>query len=181
MPGWKARVVDDEGRLVKRKVTGHLELRGPGVLSEYLGADEATAATLRQGWLRTGDLAWKDRLGLVHFAGRTKEVIKTGGYSVFPAEVEAKLREHPEVADVVVFGVAHTVRGADVAAAVVPRDPVRFDGDEVLAWAAERMAKYKTPRRVFGVSADELPRGPTRKGLRRSLGQRFEAVEPDDP
>lgn len=181
LPGWKARVVDDDGHLVKRKVTGHLELQGPGVLSEYLGADEATAATLRDGWLRTGDLAWRDRLGLIHFAGRTKEVIKTGGYSVFPAEVEAKLREHPEVGDVVVFGVDHPVRGADVVAAVVPRDEAGFDGEDLLAWAGERMAKYKTPRRVFGVSAEELPRGPTRKVLRRSLSRRFEVAEPGDP
>ncbi len=173
LPGWKARVVDDAGKVAKRRATGHLELSGPGVLSEYLGAEDATAATVRDGWLSTGDLAWRDRLGLVHFAGRSKEVIKSGGYSVFPAEVEATLREHADVGDVVVFGVEHPARGADVVAAVIPADGRDLDEESLLTWARGQMAPYKTPRRVFSVTAQELPMGPTRKVLRGALSRRF--------
>jgi acyl-CoA synthetase (AMP-forming)/AMP-acid ligase II len=177
LPGWKARVVDDSGAEVPRGDTGHLELSGPGVLSEYLGEREATEETVRQGWLHTGDLAWRDRLGLVHFAGRSKEVIKTGGYSVFPAEVEAHLREHPDVADVVVFGIDHSARGQDVVAAVVVRPGAALDQDAFLTWGRDRMARYKAPRDVFQVSASDLPMGPTKKVLRGSLSLRFGGAE----
>lgn len=173
LPGWKARVVDDEGRICKRGATGHLELTGPGVLSEYLGAKEATEQTVVDGWLRTGDLAWRDRLGLVHFAGRSKEVIKSGGYSVFPAEVEATLREHEDVGDVVVFGIDDPARGADVVAAVIPSEGRSPDEEALVAWARERMARYKAPRRVFLITAADLPMGPTRKVLRGALSLRF--------
>jgi acyl-coenzyme A synthetase/AMP-(fatty) acid ligase len=173
LPGWRARVVDDAGRAVGARTTGELELQGPGVLCAYLGDAAATADTVRDGWLRTGDLAFRDRLGLVHFAGRSKEVIKSGGYSVFPAEVETALRAHPDVADAVVFGLPDRDKGAVPAAAIVPAPGAHPDADAVAAWARERLARYKAPRRVYVVSRADLPEGPTRKVLRAELAARF--------
>ena len=180
LPGWKARIVSDDGQEAARGATGELELTGPGVHDGYLGDANATERMVRDGWLRTGDLAFRDRLGLVHFVGRKKEVVKSGGYSVYPAEVEALLREHPGVEDAVVFGLPDPMLG-EVPCAAVVLAPGPTTADDVKAWAKGNMTRYKAPRHVVSVQPDELPMGPTRKVLRRELAHQLGSrIDPAD-
>jgi acyl-CoA synthetase (AMP-forming)/AMP-acid ligase II len=162
LPGYRTRVVDPEGRPVAIGGTGELLVRGPGVLESYHGDPDGTAAALdSHGWLRTGDLVRRGALGTVSFAGRTKDVVKSGGYSVFSAEVERVLEEHPAVAEASVAGVDDRRLGQVPVAAVRARPGLDCDPDDVIAFARERLAAYKVPRRVQVV--DELPRGATGK------------------
>lgn len=173
IPPYRARVVDDEGRPVKAGVVGELELKGPGVTTGYDGDAAATARAKAGGWLRTGDLAWKNRAGLIAFATRKKDVIKHGGYSVFPAEVEAQLGEHPQVAEVVVFGVPHATKGAVPAAAVVLKKGARVDEAALLAWARDHIAPFKAPRLLALVASSDVPRNANRKVLKDELRDRL--------
>ena len=124
LPGYKLKVVDDEGGEVARGEVGELVVKGPGVMRGYHGKREATDEALTaDGWLRTGDLARAPaRSGCVEFAGRKKDVIKHGGYSVFAVEVEAALGEHPAVAEAAVVGLPDERKGEVPVAAVILRD-----------------------------------------------------------
>lgn len=162
LPGYALRVVGDDGDDVRRGQVGELLVRGPGVLEGYHGDEEATAQALTDdGWLRTGDLARRGLLGTVSLAGRKKDVVKSGGYSVFPAEVERALEEHPDVAEAVVVAIPDARLGEVPAAAVRPAPGRTVDVDDVLAFGRERLSSYKAPRRVIVV--DELPRTGTQK------------------
>ncbi|MEO5723774.1 MAG: AMP-binding protein, partial [Ilumatobacteraceae bacterium] len=121
-----------------------IEVRGPNVFSGYLDRPEANAAAFDDGWFRTGDLGVVDDDGYVHIVGRSKELIISGGFNVYPREVEDVLRECPGVLDVAVAGVADPEWGERVAAFVVLDGEV---ADGVLAeWAAQRLVGYKQPR-----------------------------------
>ncbi|MDQ6838860.1 MAG: non-ribosomal peptide synthetase [Actinomycetota bacterium] len=155
--------------------TGEVWLRRPGApLRWYFGDPEATAATFVSGWLRTGDLGYLDAEGYLYLVDRKKDVIVTGGLNVGSLEVEDVLREHPDVADVAVFGVAHPVLGQDVGAAVVLRTPV--SARDLMAFARHRLAEYKTPHHIFVV--DALPMTASGKVLKRELRDRFADVLP---
>lgn len=167
-PRHSFRVVDSEGRTVGPGREGELLVRGPGVLRSYWGAPDATAAVLTDdGWLRTGDLARRGPFGTALFAGRQKDVILTGGYTVYPPEIEAALEEHPAVAEAAVVGLVDDRDGEVPAAVVRVVAGHEVETDELVAWAADRLAGYKAPRRI--VVADTLPRTGTRKIKRREL------------
>jgi acyl-CoA synthetase (AMP-forming)/AMP-acid ligase II len=162
LPGYRMRIVDDAGHDVPRGDVGELAVRGPGVMRGYHGHDDDTRRMLGEdGWLRTGDLARRGRLGFVEFAGRKKDVIKHGGYSVFAAEVESVLEEHPAVAECAVVGLPDPRKGEVPAAAVRLRAGASVSEPDLLAWAAGRLAEYKRPQRV--VFVDALPRNATDK------------------
>ena len=168
MPGWKMKVADPSGRPVLPGQVGELWLRGPGVLKGYWGDKAATdAAVTPDGWLRTGDLVRSGPLGTVMFHGREKAVIKSGGYSVYPLEVEADLEEHPEVLEAAVVGRPDEKLGEVPVAAVRLRPGSELSGDQLRVWSGVRMAHYKTPREVIVV--DDLPRTGTRKLQRDRL------------
>jgi acyl-CoA synthetase (AMP-forming)/AMP-acid ligase II len=172
LPGWKARVVDEDGQPIGRGRVGELQLRGPGVLRGYWDdSDATTAAFTEDGWLRTGDLVRLGPLRTVAFAGRSKHVVKSGGYSVYPLEVEADLEEHPDVLEAAVTGLADPKLGEMVVAAVRLRRGARVDGDDLLAWSRARMADYKAPRRILVVH--DLPRTGTRKVQREEVAALF--------
>jgi acyl-CoA synthetase (AMP-forming)/AMP-acid ligase II len=172
-PRYSFRVVDDEGREVGPGREGELLVRGPGVLRSYWGAPDATAAVLTEdGWLRTGDLARRGPFGTALFAGRKKDVILSGGYTVYPPEIEAALEEHPDVAEAAVVGLTDDRNGEVPVAAVRAVAGVDADPDAVIAWAADRLAAYKTPRQI--VVTDALPRTGTRKVKRHALLPLFE-------
>ena len=168
LPGWKFRVGDAEGRSVSSGQVGELMLKGPGVLRGYWGDEAATSAALTEdGWLHTGDLVRAGPFGTVMFHGRSKHVIKSGGYSVYPVEVEADLEEHPDVLEAAVVGLDDPKLGEVPVAAVRMRKRSRTTPAELVEWAEQRMAHYKAPRRV--VVVDELPRTGTRKVQREQL------------
>lgn len=172
LPGYRFRVVDDDDRPVPMGGLGELWVRGPGVLEGYWNAPDATAqAVTPDGWLRTGDLVRVGPLGTVVFCGRRKQVLKSGGYSVYPLEVEAAIEEHPEVAEAAIVGVPDDKLGEVPAAAVRLVAGSTLDPQELLAWAEERLAHYKAPRRI--VVVDELPRTGTQKVQKDRLVELF--------
>jgi malonyl-CoA/methylmalonyl-CoA synthetase len=146
--------------------TGEVEVRGPTVFAGYWQRPDATAeAFTADGWFRSGDIGEFDEAGYLRIAGRTKELIITGGYNVYPREVEEALRRHPAVADVAVAGVPSDVWGEAVTAWVVPADDVTADA--LLAFARTTLAPYKCPKDVRFL--DTLPRNALGKVLKHAL------------
>jgi long-chain acyl-CoA synthetase len=133
----------------------------------YLHQPEATAETLRGGWLHTGDLARMDKDGYIYIVDRKKEMIIRGGYNVYPREIEEILYTHPDVMEAAVVGVPHSDLGEEVAAAVVLRQGACATPEELRQFVKERVAPYKYPRRIHLVK--ELPKSHTGKILKRTL------------
>jgi len=175
LPGWQFRVVGDDGEPVGAGQVGELLVKGPGVLKGYRGDAGAGAAVLTDdGWLHTGDLVRSGLLGTVVFHGRSKHVVKSGGYSVYPVEVEAVLEEHPEVTEAVVIGLPDPKLGEVTAAVVRLRAGSDLTAEQLVEWVGQRMAGYKAPRKV--VVVDDLPRTGTRKVQRDKLLALFDAT-----
>jgi long-chain acyl-CoA synthetase len=151
---------------------GEIVVRGHNVFKGYLNKPEATAAAIVDGWFRTGDLGTKDADGYVSIVDRKKDMVIRGGYNVYPREVEETLLRHPAVGQVAVIGVPDPQYGEEVAAVVV-KDPAggELTEEELSAWAKERLAAYKYPRRVF--FTDAFPLGPSGKVLKRELVQQY--------
>lgn len=178
LPGYRARVVDAQGQRKPPGEVGELWVRGAGVLRGYMGRD-AAGTLMGEGWLRTGDLASQGRLGWVRFAGRHKDVIKSGGFSVFPAEIETKLLARPDISKAAVVGWPEPSKGA-VPVAVVCGDEAgggALDAAEILAWIGEQVAGYKRPRAVVVWSPEAMPYGPTGKIVKARVVARLEAEE----
>ena len=167
VPDVEARAVDEEGRPVPAGEVGELWIKSPAVMDGYLDAPEETRAVLDGGWFKTGDLVSITPDGFVRIAGRKRELILRGGYSVFPAEVEAALLTHPAVAEAAVIGVAHAELGEDVVAFATLHAGLSARPDQLIAHCKERLAAYKYPRRI--VIVDQLPKGPTGKILKSRL------------
>jgi malonyl-CoA/methylmalonyl-CoA synthetase len=158
LPGVDVRLDDPSGEIL---------LRGPNVFPGYWEREEATRdAFTDDGWFRTGDVGARDADGYLRIVGRAKELIISGGYNVYPREVEDVLLEHPAVAEVAVVGEPSDEWGELVVAVVVPATDEQ-DADALLAFAAEQLAPYKRPRRVRYV--DELPRNALGKVVRSLL------------
>ena len=173
LPGYRFRVVDEDGNDVGAGQIGELLIKGPGVTKGYWGDAAATEATVTDdGWLRTGDLARKGVLGSVLFAGRQKDVIKHGGYSVYALELERALEAHPDVLEAAATGLPDPRKGELPVAAVRLRDGATLTGDELVAWANDRLSDYKAPRQI--VVVDELPRTGTDKVQKRELLKLFD-------
>ena len=145
-----------DGSLAGTDEEGEIVVGGPTVMRGYHRDPQATAAAVRDGWLHTGDLGRRAGDGYVFITGRVKDVIITGGENVAPAEVEAVLRAHPDVADVAVIGTPHPRWGEQVTAVVVRRAGATVDPETLGAFAGQRLAGFKRPRRFAFVAA--LPR-----------------------
>lgn len=168
VPGNEIRIVDPEtGAPLLAGQVGEITLRSPGNFKGYWNQPEATAKTLRQGWVWTGDMGRLDADGYLTFMGRFKEMIKVSGYSVFPEEVETILIKHPAVAQAAVLGVPDPEKGEVVRAFIVRRPGAMLEAAELLQWARENMAPYKAPREVRFI--DALPATGAGKVLRRLL------------
>jgi long-chain acyl-CoA synthetase len=169
-PSTHVRLADraDSAVDVPRGEPGELLIKGPQVFSGYWNLPEETAKVLLPGgWIRTGDVAVMSEDGYLTIVDRIKELIITGGFNVYPSEVEEVLRGHPEIADAAVVGIPAENAGEQVVAVVVPAEGASPDPEAVRAWARERLAGYKAPRRI--VIADELPRSMIGKVLRRQV------------
>ena len=153
----RARVVDEAGQDLPDGETGEIWLSGPGVTPGYWGQPEETAKIFSaDGWLKTGDLGRRDSEGDFHIVGRIKEMIISGGANVFPAEIEAVLNRHPDVADAAVIGAPDEVWGEAGHAFIQPR-PDRAPGrGELEAFCRDQLAGYKIPKTFTFV--DTFPR-----------------------
>jgi long-chain acyl-CoA synthetase len=165
--GVEMLVLDDDGKEVAEGEVGEIAIRGENVMKGYWQREEDTAAAIPDGWFRTGDMAKQDEDGYFFIVDRKKDLIIRGGYNVYPREVEEVLYEHEAVAEVAVIGIKDDDLGEEVGAAVALKDGHDVEGEELQAFAKERLAAYKYPRAVWIV--DELPKGPTGKILRREV------------
>ncbi|WP_028923381.1 acyl-CoA synthetase [Pseudonocardia acaciae] len=164
-------VVDPDGRAVKPGEKGEVVVSGPNVMLGYWGRPDDTAAAMAGGVFHSGDIATVDEGGYVSIAGRLKDMIISGGENVYPAEVEAALREHPDVADCAVIGVPDERWGEVGRAVVVARPGATPDGADLLGSLRGALAGYKIPKSV--VFVDELPRSGAGKVLKNRLRERY--------
>ena len=154
MPGVAIRVIDpDTGVDRATGELGEIILKSRGNFLGYWNKPEATAKTLKDGWVHTGDMGKLDAEGYLTFVGRFKEMIKVSGYSVFPEEVESILIKHPAVAQAAVLGIADAEKGEVVRAFIVKKPGAEVSGEALIAWARENMAVYKAPRSVRFIDA----------------------------
>jgi malonyl-CoA/methylmalonyl-CoA synthetase len=169
LPGVSVRVRDDAGNELPAGEVGGIEVRGPNVFKGYWRMPEKTAEEFTaDGWFKTGDVGRIDAQGRVTIVGRSKDLIITGGYNVYPAEVEGFINELPGVAESAVIGVPHPDFGEAVVAVVVPRPGAALAGDAITGALKGRIANFKVPKHVF--VADALPRnamGKVQKNLLR--------------
>ena len=153
LPHFEGRVIDENGDPVPFGSAGEYCARGPGVMIGYWNQPADTAASIRDGWMHSGDLATMDEKGRIKIVGRIKDMIIRGGENIYPAEVEAFLAAHPAVADVAVFGIPDERFGEQVCAWVRLRTPV--EPHEILNWCKGRISHQKVPARIRIV--DEFP------------------------
>jgi len=170
LPGVGLRVLDDAGQPVPTGEIGGIQVRGPNVFGSYWRMPEKTKEEFStDGWFKTGDVGRVDADGYVTIVGRSKDLIISGGYNVYPAEVEGVLNELPGVAESAVIGVPHPDFGEAVVAVLVARPGVAPDGPALIASLKARIANFKVPKQVFVVA--ELPRntmGKVQKNLLRA-------------
>jgi malonyl-CoA/methylmalonyl-CoA synthetase len=154
------------GVSVRLSESGEVQVRGPNVIAGYYERPDADAeAFTDDGWFRTGDIGERDQDGYLRLIGRSKELIISGGYNVYPREVEEVLGAHPDVREVAVVGRSSERWGEEVTAVVVAERSV--DGERLREFAAEQLAPYKVPKRIE--FADELPRNAMGKVVRGEL------------
>lgn len=176
VPGVEVRIVDEAGGAVPDGVTGELVVRSDELFSEYWRAPEASAEALRDGSCWTGDLGVRDDRGYVRVVGRRTDVVITGGFNVYPIEVENVLTDHPALSEAAVIGVPHETWGEAVHAVVVARPDATVTESELLAFCRERIGSYKTPKSIE--FTDALPRTPVGKIAKNILrATRIEAPE----
>lgn len=172
LPGVAIRIADpDSGTEQPQGEVGVIEIRGPNVFQGYWKMPEKTAAEFRDGWFVSGDLGLIDGRGYVSIVGRAKDLIISGGYNIYPAEVEAALDELREVAESAVIGVPHPDMGEGVVGVVVPAAAGYSDGEAIKAALADKLARFKQPRRV--VFVDELPKNGMGKVQKNVLRDQF--------
>jgi acyl-CoA synthetase (AMP-forming)/AMP-acid ligase II len=149
-------IMDPDGAILPQGETGEIVIRGDLLMTGYWKQPEVTARTIVNGWLHTGDLGLIDEDGFVFIRGRAKDMIITGGYNVYPADVEPMMGEHPAVVDCAVFGVPDDKWGEAVHAAVQLTGGSDATGDEIIAFLREKLGPVRTPKTV--AIYDALPR-----------------------
>lgn len=166
------KLVAESGNPVKAGEVGEILLRGPHVINEYWNNPDATAETIRDGWLHTGDLGRQDEDGYLTIVDRKKDMIISGGENIYPAEVESVLCAHPKIAEVAVIGQPDEKWGESPCAVVVVKPGQSLTAGEVIDFCQGRLARYKIPKRAVFSDAP-LPRGATGKVLKPVLREKF--------
>ena len=169
--GIEIGVMDDHGALLRPGTQGEVVIKGQSVVDAYANNPEANAKSFTDGWFRTGDQGVLDVSGYLSLVGRLKEMINRGGEKIAPREIDDVLLQHPAVSEAVAFGVPHSGWGEEVAAAVVLKGDA--SEKELIAFARERLADHKVPRKLFVV--DKIPRTATGKVQRRAVAETFTA------
>ena len=163
----EVKIVDDSGNDCPAGTAGEVLVRGEHIMTEYWNRPDATAETLVDGWLRTGDVAMMDEEGYVSIQDRIKDMIISGGENIYPAEVENALLSHPQIADAAVIGIPDDKWGEATKAFIVQTEGDPLDEAEVISFVRTQIAGYKCPKTVEHIS--ELPRNPSGKILRKDL------------
>jgi long-chain acyl-CoA synthetase len=164
----EVKVVGEDGRERPRGEIGEIWFRGPNLIRGYWNKPEATAETIVDGWLKSGDLGRMDEEGFVYVEDRKKDMVLRAGENVYCAEVEAALYEHPAVHEAAVFGLPHERLGEEVACAVVPKRGHSLEAETLRRHLAQHIAPFKIPT-VWEIHAEPLPRNPAGKILKRGL------------
>jgi malonyl-CoA/methylmalonyl-CoA synthetase len=169
LPGVGVRVRDDQGRDVAAGEIGGIQVTGPNVFKGYWRMSEKTKDEFTSdGWFKTGDVGRIDERGYVTIVGRSKDLIISGGYNVYPAEIEGYINEMPGVAESAVVGVPHPDFGEVSVAIVIAKPGARVEGEQIVGKLKSQLANFKIPKKCFVV--DELPRntmGKVQKNLLR--------------
>jgi long-chain acyl-CoA synthetase len=168
VPTVRIKIVDElEGEL-PTGVAGEVLITGPTLMAGYWGKPEATAESIRDGWLHTGDIGYVDAEGYLFITDRKKDMIIRGGENIYCVEIENRLVNHPDVLDAAVIGVPHPELGEEVKAVVQVEPGSALDEDGVRTWVAETLAGFKVPTYVE-VRTDKLPRNASGKLLKNAL------------
>jgi len=165
--GVQCRLVDAEWSDVAEGEIGEIAIKGPNIMKGYYSRPEETAAVMRDGWFRSGDLGRRDEDGYYYIVDRSKDMIIRGGFNVYPREVEEVLMTHPAVSLVAVIGVPSPSHGEEIKAVVIRAEADTTTEQELIGWAEQQMAAYKYPRMVE--FRDSLPMTATGKILKREL------------
>lgn len=173
LAGYEVQVRNLEGSECEPGVDGEIFVRGPSVCIGYWRDEEATERTFGDGWCRTGDLGQVTD-GLLRITGRVKDMIRTGGENVYPAEVEAVLTVHKDILEAAVIGIPDARLEEAVCAVVLRREGATITDVEVIDFVRDRLAGYKKPRHV--VFVDDLPRNPSGKVLKYMLRDRYASL-----
>jgi long-chain acyl-CoA synthetase len=176
MPSFEAKVVDAEGNDLAEGEVGELWVRGSPVIKGYLNRPDATAETITDGWLHTGDIARIDDTGFIFIVDRAKDMVLRGGENVYCAEVESAIHQHPAVAEATVFGVPDDRLGEEVGAAVFLKAGAQASADAIRDTCRARISAHKVPRYIWFMD-EALPRNANGKFLKRELKQKLSAAD----
>ncbi len=167
LPGVEVKIVDEDEQELPPGEVGEILVKGNNVMKGYYKHEEESRKVLKNGWLYTGDLAYKDDDGYIFIVGRKKELIITSGFNVYPREVEEAIEQHPKVVEAAVIGISHPSKGEVGKAYIVLQEDQVLDKKEIYAFLKDKLANYKIPEEY--VFAQDLPRGPSGKILKRKL------------
>jgi long-chain acyl-CoA synthetase len=176
MPVYDVKCVDLDGNEVAQGEVGELWVKGAPVIRGYLNREEATADTITDGWLHTGDVARVDADGFIYIVDRLKDMVLRGGENIYCAEVENALFDHDAVSECTVFGVPDDRLGEEVGAAVVLKDGAALTGDSLRGHCGSLISAHKIPRYIWFMD-EALPRNANGKFLKRELKERLDPAE----
>jgi long-chain acyl-CoA synthetase len=169
----EVKIFDEQDHELPPGQIGEIVVRGPNVMLGYYKNETASAETLRNGWLHTGDLGKKDEQGYFYIVGRKKEMIIRGGENIYPKEIEELLYQHPAIKEAAVIGMPDPIWGEEVAAAIILKDSAQASGDDIIGYCREHLADYKCPRSVF--FRNEFPKTATGKIQKTKLVEQLVA------
>ena len=167
--GWQARIVGPDGDITEAEKVGELAVKGPGLMTCYYNDEKATAESLKDGWLMTGDMAKYDEDGFIYLVDRKKDVIISGGENIYPVQIEDFLRTNGKIKDVAVIGRPHKRLGEIPAAIIELKDGCTSTAEEMNAFC-EELPRYKRPREII---FDHVPRNPTGKIEKPRLREKY--------